>query len=147
MDQRTRNRLAVLSPEARAKAEAAMARARTPERLAAEAAAREDYDRQIRETGTIASRPQSAEKRAALKSSRAPITVPGMVELASKLRAFRESKGLTIDEVAARSGLERGQISKLERGRVANPTVSTLSRYADAIEVRLTIDVAPKIGD
>jgi DNA-binding XRE family transcriptional regulator len=145
MDQRMRDRLATMSPEARAKAEAAMARARTPERQAAEAEAREDYDRQIRESGTIASRPLPAEKRAALEPSRTSMPVPGMAQVFEKLRAFRESKGLTIDDVAARSGLERGQISKLERGKVPNPTVSTLSRYADAIEVRLTIDVAPII--
>jgi DNA-binding XRE family transcriptional regulator len=147
MDQRTRDRLAAMGPEARAKAEAAMARARSPERRAAEAAARADYDRQIRETGTIASRPLPAEKRAALERAGAATAVPGMAELAGKLRAFRVSKGLTIDEVAARSGLERGQISKLERGRVPNPTVSTLSRYADAIDVLLTIDVTPKVGN
>jgi ribosome-binding protein aMBF1 (putative translation factor) len=147
MDQRKRDRLAALSPEARAKAEAAMARARTPERRAAEAAAREDYDRQMRETGTIASRPLPPEKRAALDPPSAIVPIPGMAELAEKLRAFRESKGLTIDEVAARSGLERGQISKLERGRVRNPTVETLSRFADALDVRLTIDVAPKVGN
>jgi hypothetical protein len=143
MDKRTRDRLAAMSPEARGKAEAAMGRARTPERRAAEAAAREDYDRQMRETGTIASRPLPAEKRAALGPTVTSAIVSGIAE---KLRSFRELKGITIDQVAASSGLERGRISMLERGLVPNPTVSTLSRYCDAIDVVLTIDVTPKVG-
>ena len=57
MDPRTKAQLDRLPPEKRAKAEAAMARHRTPEARAKEEAAREDYDRQIRETGTIRTAP------------------------------------------------------------------------------------------
>ena len=56
MDPRTKAQLDKMTPEMRAKAEALMAKHRTPEARAKEEAAREDYDRQMRETGTIATR-------------------------------------------------------------------------------------------
>ena len=47
---------------------------------------------------------------------------------------LRREKGLTQEEVAARSGFSQQYISSLERGR-RNPTVITLFELAQALEV------------
>ena len=47
---------------------------------------------------------------------------------------LRRYKGLTQEEVAARSGFSQQYISSLERGR-RNPTVITLYELAQALEV------------
>ncbi len=48
----------------------------------------------------------------------------------AELKAERDRQGLTLAQVAERSGLDKGAISKLETGRQVNPTVDTLSRIA-----------------
>jgi transcriptional regulator with XRE-family HTH domain len=53
------------------------------------------------------------------------------------LRKARESAGLSLDEVASRSGIDKAQLSRLENGRVAAPRPSTLARYAGAVGKRL----------
>ena len=49
------------------------------------------------------------------------------------LKAHRENQGLSLADVAARSGMDRAAISRLEDGVYVNPTVHTLYRYAQAI--------------
>jgi len=48
----------------------------------------------------------------------------------------RDRRGLSIGDVAQRSGLDRAVISRLENGKQDNPTVATLMRYAAAIGKR-----------
>lgn len=57
--------------------------------------------------------------------------------LVSALRAERERQGLTLADIARRSGMDRAAIHKLEVGVSRNPTLATLNRYADALGVRL----------
>lgn len=52
------------------------------------------------------------------------------------LKREREECGLTIAEVADRSGLDRAVISRLENGKQDNPTVATLMRYAASLGKR-----------
>jgi DNA-binding XRE family transcriptional regulator len=52
------------------------------------------------------------------------------------LKQEREKSGLSIGDVAKRSGLDRAVISRLENGKQDNPTVATLMRYAAAIGKR-----------
>jgi transcriptional regulator with XRE-family HTH domain len=47
---------------------------------------------------------------------------------------LRQAKGLTQEDVAARSGFSQQYLSSLERGR-RNPTVITLFELAQALEV------------
>jgi transcriptional regulator with XRE-family HTH domain len=54
--------------------------------------------------------------------------------LGKNLRAARKKLELTQEQVAARSGLEQGEISRIERG-IRDPHVSTLERLAAAVEV------------
>jgi transcriptional regulator with XRE-family HTH domain len=49
----------------------------------------------------------------------------------------RESAGLSLDEVASRSGIDKAQLSRLENGKVHDPRSSTRARYARAIGKRL----------
>lgn len=68
----------------------------------------------------------------------------GFVEV---LRQERERKGLSLTEVAERSGLTRAMLSKLENGRNPNPTLDTLARYALAMDMELKLSVDPIPAD
>jgi DNA-binding XRE family transcriptional regulator len=52
------------------------------------------------------------------------------------LKQERERSGLSLRDVAKRSGLDRAVVSRLENGKQDNPTVATLMRYAAAIGKR-----------
>lgn len=51
----------------------------------------------------------------------------------------RNEEGLTQKELAARSGIAQGDISKMENGN-ANPSVRTLQRLASAMGKKLKIE-------
>jgi ribosome-binding protein aMBF1 (putative translation factor) len=53
------------------------------------------------------------------------------------LKRERQRRGLSIGDVAERSGLDRAVVSRLENGKQDNPTVATLMRYAAAIGKRI----------
>lgn len=42
-------------------------------------------------------------------------------------------KGLSLADMKERTGIERSALSRLENNAEANPTVNTLTRYADAV--------------
>jgi transcriptional regulator with XRE-family HTH domain len=52
------------------------------------------------------------------------------------LKRERQRCGLSIGDVAERSGLDRAVVSRLENGKQDNPTVATLMRYAAAVGKR-----------
>ncbi|MEV0378601.1 XRE family transcriptional regulator [Nonomuraea sp. NPDC050643] len=54
--------------------------------------------------------------------------------IASNVRAQRAHRGLTLDALAARSGVSRGMLVQVEQART-NPSVSTLTRIASALGV------------
>ncbi|UJR82828.1 helix-turn-helix domain-containing protein [Sandaracinus amylolyticus] len=56
--------------------------------------------------------------------------------LGAALRRAREAKGLTVSELARRSGIAKATLSELEAGR-ANPTLETLWALAVPLEVSL----------
>ena len=55
------------------------------------------------------------------------------------LKAERLSQGLSLADMRARTGIGRSAISRLENDPEANPTIATLTRYADALGKRVTI--------
>ena len=57
-----------------------------------------------------------------------------MGDLGKNLRAARSNLGLTQEEVAERSGVQAGEVSRIEAGK-RDPKVSTLLRLAAALEV------------
>ncbi len=52
------------------------------------------------------------------------------------LKRERAQCGLSIGDVAKRSGLDRAVVSRLENGKQDNPTIATLMRYAAAMGKR-----------
>ncbi|GAB2496534.1 helix-turn-helix domain-containing protein [Streptosporangium sandarakinum] len=61
-----------------------------------------------------------------------PETITGAI--ANNVRAQRAHRHMTLDELAARSGVSRGMLVQVEQGRT-NPSINTLTRIADALGV------------
>ncbi|WP_419993002.1 helix-turn-helix domain-containing protein [Streptomyces boninensis] len=57
--------------------------------------------------------------------------------LARNLHRYRAEAGLTLEALAARSGVSRGMIIQIEQART-NPSVATTFKLADALGVSLT---------
>ena len=53
------------------------------------------------------------------------------------MRSLRRERGLTIEQVAAATGLTKGFISQLERDRTS-PSLSSIARICDVLGVRLS---------
>ena len=51
----------------------------------------------------------------------------------STLKAARVEQGLSLADVGQRAGIEKGNLSRLENAQHPNPTVDTLTRYANAV--------------
>lgn len=64
------------------------------------------------------------------------------VDIASQLRELREAQGLSMRSLAQKSGLSANALSMIERGKTS-PSVSTLYKIADALEVPITSFFAP----
>jgi ribosome-binding protein aMBF1 (putative translation factor) len=114
--ERNRRRWEALTPEQQATVEAIRARHRTAEHRAREEKAREAI------VAKFPPRLVDADLAAALAA----------------LRAERERQGLSLTDVQERTRIDRGTISKLERGEIPNPTVGTLRTYAAALGKRLS---------
>jgi len=120
MHPRTRRALETLPPEARAAAEAAIARSEACRATPEGQAEQEEVIRKVREEF-------------------APLAIdPELAKALSALRAERERQGLSLSDVSERSGIDRATLSKLETGKVPNPTVSTLRAVARAVNKRLS---------
>jgi transcriptional regulator with XRE-family HTH domain len=59
---------------------------------------------------------------------------PPVGNLGKNLRAARKKLDLSQIEVAQRSGVEQGEVSRIERG-IRDPQVSTLEKLAAAVEM------------
>ncbi|AWS46345.1 helix-turn-helix domain-containing protein [Streptosporangium sp. 'caverna'] len=70
-----------------------------------------------------------------------PETITAAV--ANNVRAQRAHRQMTLDELAARSGVSRGMLVQVEQGRT-NPSINTLTRIADALGVTVAriVDVS-----
>jgi DNA-binding Xre family transcriptional regulator len=67
-----------------------------------------------------------------------PPAKPDAMKVAiAKLRAMREAKGMTLAELAERTGMTRGNIARLESQK--NATLRTLERYAAGLGCKLEI--------
>lgn len=62
--------------------------------------------------------------------------MPGQ-ELAVVIRRLRERRKLTQEALAARAGMARGYLAKLEAGHSGNPSVAVLRRLAKALRVKV----------
>ena len=59
----------------------------------------------------------------------------------SELKAVREQLGIPLTELAERTGMTVGNLSRLENRDGPNPTIETLRRYARALGCRIEIAV------
>lgn len=57
----------------------------------------------------------------------------------AQLKKAREAAGLTLAQVAEKSGLATETLCRLETGQVTNPTWKTLGMYAAAVGRKLTL--------
>ncbi|MGY4689501.1 helix-turn-helix domain-containing protein [Salibacterium sp. K-3] len=57
--------------------------------------------------------------------------------IGKKLREIRSRKGYSLDEAAERTGVSKPMLGQMERG-VSNPTVGTLWKIADGLQVPFT---------
>lgn len=65
-----------------------------------------------------------------------------MADLA-QLREERKRSGLSLGDVSSRSGIDKGALSRLERGQDVNPTYQTLARYAAAFGRKIRLVTEP----
>jgi len=62
------------------------------------------------------------------------INKPALLLVGSKIREIRNSKGLSIEQLANNSGMDYSQLARMETGQV-NFTISYLFRVAEALGV------------
>jgi len=135
MHPRTRKQLEQLSTEQRAKVESALAKYRTPEQRAEEEKVRQTLEdgpslRELVDRGDVdPERIMSAPAFDALHV------------VLSRLKREREARGMSLKELAERSGIALATLSRLEGGKNPNPTFETLSRFAAALGLELRLDV------
>lgn len=107
---------------------------RTPEELAALRAAREEFqqarpdEEAIRDSGAYEGPYRHGD-------------VMAFLSAVALLKRERERRGLSLADLSERSGLDKGMLSRLENGKILNPTLSTLWRYAEAVGARVSLTV------
>jgi ribosome-binding protein aMBF1 (putative translation factor) len=65
-----------------------------------------------------------------------------VLTLIARFKAARENQGLTLADVAERMGIDAPALSRLESGKMLNPTLATLHKWAEALGQKLTFDLA-----
>ncbi|WP_010588553.1 helix-turn-helix domain-containing protein [Schlesneria paludicola] len=61
------------------------------------------------------------------------------------LKAVRKSQGLTLDEMALRTGIQKASLSRLENSDdESNVTINTLYRIAEALDYEIQVSVVPR---
>lgn len=58
-----------------------------------------------------------------------------MENFGEKLRTLRKSAGLTLEELGARVGMKKCNVSKYEIGRIKHPSVEVVEKFAAALGV------------
>ncbi len=68
------------------------------------------------------------------------------LNLLARFKIARESQGLTLAEVADRMGIDPPALSRLETGKMLNPTLATLQKWSVALGLRLEVEALPATG-
>lgn len=63
-------------------------------------------------------------------------------ELANSVYQARKKRGMSQQQLAAASGIDQAEISRIERGD-SNPTIATMSRVLAAVGLKLSYPTAP----
>ncbi len=69
--------------------------------------------------------------------SAAPSDAPHPLAIGARVRALRESAGLSLRDLAARSSVSAPMLSQVERGETS-PTLTTAARIASGLDLRLS---------
>jgi DNA-binding XRE family transcriptional regulator len=101
---------------------------RTPEERAEEEAIRRRHA-----TNPVRERPPGAVNRQSFAA---------ILSLVARFKAVREAQGLTLAEVAGRMGIDAPALSRLETGKVLNPTLATLHKWAEALGQKLDVSLS-----
>jgi DNA-binding XRE family transcriptional regulator len=67
-----------------------------------------------------------------------------IAELVAQLRDRRVKAGVSLNELAARTGIQKSALSRLENSAAPNPTMVTLQRYAKAMKISIEYVVTSK---
>jgi DNA-binding XRE family transcriptional regulator len=89
----------------------------------------------------------AAERDAILEQGRAVLAAKrSALAILSELKATRERRGLSLADMMRLTGMSRAAISRLENDQAPNPTVRTVSRYAEALGLEFRFDFRPRKG-
>ena len=99
----------------------------------AEQMAREEAVRRQHAANPVRQRPAGAINRQSFEA---------ILRLVTRFKGARESQGLTLAEVAARMGIDAPALSRLETGRMLNPTLATLHKWAEALGQKLDVGLS-----
>ena len=66
-----------------------------------------------------------------------------ILRLVGRFKTARESQGLTLAQVAECMGIGAPALSRLETGRMLNPTLATLHKWAEALGQKLEMELSP----
>ncbi len=102
-----------------------------PQRSAEQRAAEEAIRRQ-HAANPIRQRPAAAINRQGFEA---------ILTLVGRFKAIREGQGRTLAEVAERMGIDAPALSRLETGKMLNPTLATLHKWAEALGLTLEVDL------
>ncbi len=105
-------------------------------------ATREEQERHSRVREQIQEELPDIKKRARQKLAEAAQQGIAIEHTMAVLKAERLKKGLSLADMKERTGIERSALSRLENNAEANPTVNTLTRYADAVGKKVFVVLA-----
>jgi len=123
-----------LTPEQRARLEAFRASRHTPEVRDEEKRVRERFQR---DKPTLEELVASGEYEGPYRHG----DVMAFLTAIAHLKRERERRSLSLADVSRRSGLDTAMLSRLENGKIMNPTITTLWRYAEAIGTRIVLAI------
>ena len=66
-----------------------------------------------------------------------------ILALVARFKVVREAQGLTLAQVAGRMGIDPPALSRVETGKMLNPTLATLYKWAEALGQKLDVDLSP----
>ncbi|HLN32834.1 MAG TPA: helix-turn-helix transcriptional regulator [Gemmataceae bacterium] len=65
-----------------------------------------------------------------------------ILSLLAQFKTARENLGMTLADVSKRMGIDAPALSRLEAGKMLNPTVATLFKWAEALGQTLKLDLS-----
>lgn len=98
---------------------------------------RQRWDRAAKETENR--RDEILAKGRRIKAARNRVNV-AVREAMKTLKRERQAQGLSLSDVEKRTGIGRAALSRLENETELNPTVVTLTRYAEALGMEVVVN-------